>query len=706
MAMRGEDQAAKTCQVASPEQYHSPTREATRYEQVDEVDDSPPHEVISLLEDTDNEIYQPAKTHLSNFIDLSFAEDCEGKDPKQASRPVDVESNQEQSHRRHRMESWSELTSFVYCDNRLRRGATVELTRSDGLDERPQFLLIARVLRDPDSEEVGLSGWPLRRKIGISYFPQRINEVFLDIQTVNADRRSYYEQGLIHVPVDEVFRLRYLHVTHEGWPKFSCITRQASDPCCRLSMKDERRREWRQQIESVEDLVCRSVIIRRYATPADQRKNRMEETELRNLFEGESPLTPPSQWNLKRHLGRDSKDVKSHPQLNVPLGRPMYTYGSTFAGMGGDSEAARRVGFRIKAAVDKWLKACIAFELNHPETNMYNIDVYQFGNLEDGAIEQMDVWHFSPPCNFFSPCHTVEGKNDGSYIAALYCVESLLRKLKPRLFTLEQTSGLLTHHGVIFASLVNMIVSAGYNLRWTIARFHHYGLPSTRPRLIIFAARIGEPLPEFPKPTHGPEPGLKPFNHIWDAVSRVPPDADDHLDTVTNYAHPKMPYDPRTTFSPCITTSGPQKGGETMGYFTGERPFTIRELLVLNGFEHTYRIPEGMSRTDMMTMIGNAVPPIAWEAFIGQVYTTMKSFDSGVINEAGLLVLTPCETASSAPGDHFSESRRTILSTRPAFPPTWNAETINLTDDVEEDRREDEVVLAPRKVIIIDLTDD
>lgn len=66
-----------------------------------------------------------------------------------------------------------------------------------------------------------------------------------------------------------------------------------------------------------------------------------------------------------------------------------------------------------------------------------------------------------------------------------------MKKLKPRIATLEQTFGLLTfeQHKKNFRLLINDIYTAGYNVRWKIEDLSNFGLPQKRKRLLIIAAR-------------------------------------------------------------------------------------------------------------------------------------------------------------------------------------------------------------------------
>jgi site-specific DNA-cytosine methylase len=86
---------------------------------------------------------------------------------------------------------------------------------------------------------------------------------------------------------------------------------------------------------------------------------------------------------------------------------------------------------------------------------------------------------------------TVDGPNDQANLEAIYTVGPILQKMKPRVATLEQTFGLLTHeeHKKIFLMLLHDIGKAGYDVRYKIQDLSQYGLVQKRKRLLIIAAR-------------------------------------------------------------------------------------------------------------------------------------------------------------------------------------------------------------------------
>ena len=138
------------------------------------------------------------------------------------------------------------------------------------------------------------------------------------------------------------------------------------------------------------------------------------------------------------------------------------------------------------------------------------------------------------------------------------------------------------------------IGKAKYDVRYKIQNLSQYGLVQERKRLLIIAARQvqlsvssppqlmrnrrGQPLPPFPKQTHGPAgSGLKKFNYIHDAL--IPIQRLALRPSNDPYHQPKPAQNPRPAYSPqtflkgCITTGGPDSY-----HYSGLRKYTPREL--------------------------------------------------------------------------------------------------------------------------------
>jgi DNA (cytosine-5)-methyltransferase 1 len=210
----------------------------------------------------------------------------------------------------------------------------------------------------------------------------------------------------------------------------------------------------------------------------------------------------------------------------------------------------------------------------------------------------------------------------------------MIKKTAPRVFTMEQTSGL--YDGKKFRRYFNLILNdmfeAGYNVRYKLQDCSKLGVPQPRKRLLFIGARRGIPLPHFPKDTHGPPGGgLESFVYVADALKileRQRPHAlyDPYDDIAKKRRTEGKPYNPHTEFlKGCVTT-----GGGKNHHYSGMRTYTARELAALQTFPSTYKFLGSPSTA--IKMIGNAVPPKVEEQLALSCAQTLEAFDEGLID--------------------------------------------------------------------------
>lgn len=163
-----------------------------------------------------------------------------------------------------------------------------------------------------------------------------------------------------------------------------------------------------------------------------------------------------------------------------------YTFGDCFCGAGGMSRGAINAGLHINWGFDFNLAACQTYAKNFFGTQIYNVWANQFSDAK--GDHKVDICHLSPPCQFFSAAHTIQGKDDDMNTASLFAIFNLLEKAKPRIVTLEQTSGLIRLHSLFFSAVVNMFTARGFSVRWRVMNCADFGLPQRRMRLFIIAS--------------------------------------------------------------------------------------------------------------------------------------------------------------------------------------------------------------------------
>ncbi|KAF7548144.1 hypothetical protein G7Z17_g7246 [Cylindrodendrum hubeiense] len=272
---------------------------------------------------------------------------------------------------------------------------------------------------------------------------------------------------------------------------------------------------------------------------------------------------------------------------------------------GGVSRGAQMAGFKVEYAVDKAEEVWDTYKTNFPDTQLFKMSLDEFLSDPGNGHLRVDVLHFSPPCQYFSPAHTWAAAHDDENIFALFSCNQLLKKTRPRIITVEQTFG-LTHsrHAEYCRAFLGDFTQFGYSVRWKVVRLCTWGAAQDRKRLIIIAAAPGERLPPFPAATHSQdgEGGLLPYNSIQRALGGVRRGDDLHdLQNVKYYQTRRPSYDPRR-LAGTITT-----GGNEVYFPDGTRDLTLRELASLQGFpkNHTFL----GTKTSIKRQIGNAFPP-------------------------------------------------------------------------------------------------
>ena len=208
----------------------------------------------------------------------------------------------------------------------------------------------------------------------------------------------------------------------------------------------------------------------------------------------------------------------------------MLTYGDAFCGAGGTTRGAVMAGLRVKWGFDFSTHACNTWKANFPYASCHNLAADSFVQLAKRAeiagfpdAMKVDILHLSPPCQYFSPAHTVNGVDDEMNVASLFAVQSVIEVSRPRVVTLEQTFGIMCpKFRFYFNALIQMFTIHDFSVRWAIIplaqwvrSFVHYtsslvyypimtknqqGLPQRRNRLIIIGSWYVQTLP-FPFPS-------------------------------------------------------------------------------------------------------------------------------------------------------------------------------------------------------------
>ncbi|KAI5306082.1 hypothetical protein KEM56_002281 [Ascosphaera pollenicola] len=488
------------------------------------------------------------------------------------------------------------LTTKIPGDKTIKINDCVELI--DGT-----FLRIVRI--EQCNGQINLKGHHLKRfKDMGGLVPKRINEL-LWIEEVTVPERATASRShtsaslssnLKTIPLNQVLLPRALILTNQ---QYLAPKRQSGQT------KDHLREHGL--------LYCRFKYTRLLS---DDRKGRVLEEFIESLDQ--------SQCDDGFFCAR--RDLSEQWRGEPPSGRrrTTYTFGDAFCGAGGVTRGAQQAGLKVRWGFDKDPDAMVSWRANFQaigETAEFD----HFLTL-DSESKKVDVLHASPPCQTFSPAHTNSQNisRDEDNEACITCLDVLLLHCRPRISTLEETFGLtMRSHQEFLKSLVYTYVKFGFSVRWGLSHCVDYGVPQTRKRLVMIGAAPGEILPQFPPPTHGDCPDLKPKIFVEDAIKNIPPTVGNHDPEVSSSSSTRRPWDGRSSLAPTLKCSGTE-----VWHPSGSRPFTVRELACLQTFPLDHFFVSGVSKAKRQ--IGNAVPPRLAKAVFKEIIKTLRQTDERI----------------------------------------------------------------------------
>ncbi len=483
-------------------------------------------------------------------------------------------------------------------------GMTIELHHTLGPHD-VQFVRVRSIFKPGGDAEISIRGFGFARTRQLDgMLPRKLNEVALVAEVRTSDPSQWTEHASMAVLVSNIKCSRDLRITNAPFPEHRFTNDEYG----------EKGKKW---VEDNAQLVCRS----RYQVHfhgdnekpyewalvqinEDEADPEFKISDEQNLSRWRGGKVPGGSYSSAAGVSQPMVDLEGSSNHAPHLARgQQYTAGDVFAGAGGASRGIERAGLKLVFAVDYWDHAVETLRANFQDTRIYNMNVTDFITSDDTKCD-VDILHLSPPCQFWSPAHTVAGKNDENNIAVLFSCGDLVKKFRPRLFTVEQTFGILSpKFSEYFNTLLHNFTCLNYSVRWKVTPLANYGVPQLRKRLLMIGSAPGEALPTFPAPTHNKHGtgGLKPWTTALSILAPLssPTFAHHPLNQPKPLHPPKEPWDP-SKLARTITTNGGQNY-----HWTGERDFTLLEYAVLQGFpvRHQFR---GRS---IKKQIGNAFAP-------------------------------------------------------------------------------------------------
>jgi DNA (cytosine-5)-methyltransferase 1 len=195
-----------------------------------------------------------------------------------------------------------------------------------------------------------------------------------------------------------------------------------------------------------------------------------------------------------------------------------------FAGAGGLSLGFEQAGFDIAAAVEIDPIHCATHEYNFPNTkticgSVVDLSGHDIRSMSGLGEREIDVVFGGAPCQGFS----MIGKRalDDHRNQLVFHYVRLVHELQPKYCVFENVKGLtLGKHKQFLTELIDALGDEGYQvvLPYKVLNAANFGVPQSRERLFLLAARKDQSLPQYPT-------ALETGVTVRDAIADLP-DAD------------------------------------------------------------------------------------------------------------------------------------------------------------------------------------
>jgi len=332
---------------------------------------------------------------------------------------------------------------------------------------------------------------------------------------------------------------------------------------------------------------------------------------------------------------------------------------SLYTGAGGLDLGLEAAGFKTVVGIEFDAEAAKTIRANRNwpviEKDIHDVKISEI--LETGGIAEgeADLLAGGPPCQPFSKsgywAHGDTRRLDDPRASTLEAYLRVLRDTKPKIFLLENVSGLAYRHKDEGLSLlrktidrINKTAGTSYSLSCALLKSADYGVPQERERFFIIGHRDGADF-KFPKPTHARRSvnaspllefgeDLEPYQTAWDAIGDLEEDDDPSLRMTGKWADllPSIPEGENYlwhtergggkaifgwrrrywSFLLKLSKSRPSwtitaQPGSAIGPFHWKnRRLSMRELCRLQTFPDDFKVLGG--RSSYQRQIGNAVP--------------------------------------------------------------------------------------------------
>lgn len=324
--------------------------------------------------------------------------------------------------------------------------------------------------------------------------------------------------------------------------------------------------------------------------------------------------------------------------VNMPINPEtprLFTVLSTFAGAGGSSLGYVWAGGKVLAAVEWEENAVQTYHLNFPNTPILHRDIttvttqelLQLTGLQPG---ELDIFDGSPPCQGFSTAGKRQIDDPRNSLFREYV--RLLRGLQPKVFVMENVSGMVKGHMKhVFAIAMRELKASGYQVKCQLMNAMYFDVPQSRERVIFIGVRndlgiqSSHPKAEMKPVTvrqafegvqdDGTGDRVGSHTKIWQEMKSVKPG-----DTQPgHFSHCRLRFDAP---SPTIRKAN-GLAHYHMWHPKEHRVITLTECKRITSFPDAFqfvgKIGEAWDR------IGNSVPPMFMKNIAEHIYTNILS---------------------------------------------------------------------------------
>lgn len=327
----------------------------------------------------------------------------------------------------------------------------------------------------------------------------------------------------------------------------------------------------------------------------------------------------PIEWNLK-------------DDLKVPYhGKKIF---GTFVCGGGSTMGYKLAGFDHLGGVEFTEHYSKVYKHNHKPKYFYLEDIREFNKRTDLPQElyELDMLDGSPPCAAFSTAGARERnwgkvkeyegikqvKDDLVYV---YC--DTIEKLKPKVFLLENVSGLAKGNAKVYLKTVVERLSKNYNVQVFLLYAASMGIPQIRNRIFVIGHKKEFKLPKLEMNFRVPQLGFEVTKKYWDnpvfksvehlAIGKEwdKTEIGKNSDKFFNLCkpHPKKPC-----FT--ITESASGYSAASVMHPTIKRKLNIEEVRMLCTFPKDYDFLD----TNAISTMGRSVLPVMMANISHQIY--------------------------------------------------------------------------------------